>query len=109
MSSSRFLRVFLLLLVFVVAFTTANEEGECENPGECNVIVEEEEVVVIEEDPNCPSRPHIIRCAAAYLDENHNGKLERKELSDAINKLPWYSRGVLKILGSVDKIMKKVT
>lgn len=59
------------------------------------------------EDPSCPSRPHIIRCAAAYLDKNKNDKLEREELQTAIDALPWLSRGVLKILGSVDKIMQK--
>lgn len=59
------------------------------------------------EDPKCPSRPHIIRCAAHHLDVNKNNHLERKELDDAISALPWYSRGLLKILGSVDSIMKK--
>lgn len=59
------------------------------------------------EDPKCPSRPHIIRCAAATLDKNKNNKLERKELQEGIDSLPWLSRGVLKIIGSVDKIMAK--
>lgn len=123
MLSSRFLRFLLLLAVVLAAVTTcsANEaeaaaeatSGECaEGEGECKVVVEEEvieeEVISMqEEDPSCPSRPHIIRCAAHYLDTNHNGKLERSELSNAIDKLPWYSRGILKIIGSVDKIMKK--
>lgn len=59
------------------------------------------------EDPSCPSRPHIIRCAAKYLDANKNQKLERSELETAISELPWLARGVLKIIGSVDKIMDK--
>mmetsp|Transcript_6383 Transcript_6383/g.6059 ORF Transcript_6383/g.6059 Transcript_6383/m.6059 type:complete len:142 (-) Transcript_6383:217-642(-) len=59
------------------------------------------------EDPSCPSRPHIIRCAGKYLDTNKNKLLERKELETAIDTLPWYGRGVLKIIGSVDKIMAK--
>jgi hypothetical protein len=59
------------------------------------------------EDPSCPSRPHIIRCAAKYLDTNRNKKLERSELETAISELPWLARGVLKIIGSVDKIMDK--
>lgn len=59
------------------------------------------------EDPSCPSRPHIIRCAAKYLDTNKNKKLERSELETAIAELPWLARGVLKIIGSVDKIMDK--
>ena len=47
------------------------------------------------EDPKCPSRPHIIRCAAATLDKNKNNKLERKELQEGIDSLPWLSRGEL--------------
>jgi hypothetical protein len=58
------------------------EELECETP-----------VVAEEEDPKCPSRPHIIRCAAHHLDTNKNGSLERAELQSAIDQLPWYSRG----------------
>jgi len=57
--------------------------------------------------PNCPSRKHVIACAAKYLDKNENGLLERSELQGAIDKLPWLSRGLLKILGSVDKMMTK--
>jgi len=59
------------------------------------------------EDPKCPSRPHIIRCAGEFLDKNKNKLLERSELEDAIDSLPWYAKGVLKIIGSVDKIMVK--
>lgn len=55
----------------------------------------------------CPDRDHIVRCAAKYLDTNANGKLERGELKAAIAKLPWYARGVLEIIGSVNKMMKK--
>ena len=33
--------------------------------------------------------------------------LERSELETAINGLPWISRGILKVIGSIDKIMKK--
>eukprot|EP00587_Corethron_hystrix_P016284 CAMPEP_0113304310 /NCGR_PEP_ID=MMETSP0010_2-20120614/4387_1 /TAXON_ID=216773 ORGANISM="Corethron hystrix, Strain 308" /NCGR_SAMPLE_ID=MMETSP0010_2 /ASSEMBLY_ACC=CAM_ASM_000155 /LENGTH=88 /DNA_ID=CAMNT_0000158501 /DNA_START=312 /DNA_END=578 /DNA_ORIENTATION=- /assembly_acc=CAM_ASM_000155 len=33
--------------------------------------------------------------------------LEKKELEDAIDTLPWYMKGVLKIIGSTDMIMKK--
>eukprot|EP00536_Pseudo-nitzschia_multiseries_P002259 jgi/Psemu1/294763/fgenesh1_pm.30_\ len=58
-------------------------------------------------DPNCPSRDVIIRCAGKYLDTNENGKLDRPELQGAIDQLPWYARGILQILGSVDKMMKK--
>jgi len=59
------------------------------------------------EDPSCPSRPHIVRCAAAYLDTNKNNQLEKEELESAISSLPWYARGILKIIGSVGTIMEK--
>lgn len=41
------------------------------------------------------------------MDTNQNQKLERSELETAINGLPWFARGVLKVIGSIDKIMKK--
>ena len=60
-----------------------------------------------EEDPSCPSRPHVIRCAAKYLDTNKNGALEKSELEVAMNAVPWLLRSLLNIIGSVDAIMKK--
>lgn len=81
-------------------------------------VVEENTAAVVEDtpaaakpviDPKCPDRDHIIRCAGAYLDTNKNNKLDRSELQAAIDSLPWYAQGVLKILGSVDKMMKKVS
>ena len=59
-----------------------------------------------EEDPSCPSRALIIRCAGKHLDTNQNGKLDRDELETAITALPWYARGILQILGSVDKMVR---
>ena len=59
-----------------------------------------------EEDPICPSRALIIRCAGKHLDTNQNGKLDRDELETAITALPWYARGILQILGSVDKMVR---
>jgi hypothetical protein len=59
------------------------------------------------ENPKCPSRQHVTLCAGRYLDANKNGKLERAELQAAIDSLPWYGRGILNILGSVDKMMQK--
>lgn len=56
------------------------------------------------QDPKCPGRDHVVRCAGKYLDANQNGLLERSELQSAIDGLPWYARGVLSILGSVDKV-----
>jgi len=62
------------------------EQGECENP-------EAKISDAPPEDPNCPSRAYVIRCAGIHLDKNQNGKLERAELQSAIDKLRWYSRG----------------
>merc|ERR1719183_357854 len=60
------------------------------------------------DDDDCPiSRPEMIRCAAKHLDTNKNQKLDREELETAIDRLPWLSKGVLKIIGSVDMIMSK--
>mmetsp|Transcript_2598 Transcript_2598/g.5839 ORF Transcript_2598/g.5839 Transcript_2598/m.5839 type:complete len:159 (+) Transcript_2598:94-570(+) len=114
---------FLLLFIVAVAtlFTTSptlvgaescsSGEGECANP---DAPVETEEAgtetasaPAIEEDPNCPSRELIIRCAGKHLDLNKNGKLDRSELQGVIDDLPWYARSILQILGSVDKMMKK--
>lgn len=95
--------LFLLFVAIVtMASTTLAEscssgEGECANP----------DVVAAEEDPNCPSRDLIIRCAGKHLDANQNGKLDRNELEDAIGSLPWFARGILQILGSVDKMVSR--
>jgi len=102
---SKTLLVTFLSLVFcttalishVVADVQCNAaDQECVNPA-----------TVATPDPNCPSRQHVTLCAGKYLDKNQNGKLERSELQDAIDSLPWYGRGILNILGSVDKMMKK--
>ena len=81
-------------------------EETCANP-DAPAAADEESEDKEPEDPACPSRPHIIRCAAAHLDVNKNNKLEREELQGAIDSLPFLARGVLKIIGSVDKIMAK--
>jgi hypothetical protein len=102
---SRFVKFLILLLVVVGTSLATDQDGEdCATPGEC---ANPEAVKMEPEDPSCPSRPHIIRCAEAHLDTNGNKKLERAELESAINGLPWLARGVLKIIGSVDQIMKK--
>ena len=88
------LKSILLLLLTITA--QATEECPADDPT-CKAP----------EDPKCPSRPHIIRCAQAHLDTNKNDLLERSELENAIDSLPWYARGVLKVIGSVDKIMEK--
>lgn len=128
MQLARFFRV-LLLVAFLTATLTeeAKIEPDCATPGECEnpdteAVVTKDALVesavqatvgkgsvteVELDDPKCPSRPHIIRCAAINLDTNKNNKLERIELETAINALPWYSKGILKILGSIDKIMQK--
>jgi hypothetical protein len=114
-------RLTLRLLAFVVLFGVlrAEEEQQCEaSTGECanpevlatadvSAEADPETIIADKEDPSCPSRPYIIKCAGEYLDTNNNGALERDELQHAIDSLPWYSRGIISILGSVDKMMKK--
>jgi hypothetical protein len=107
MIASRFLRLFFIVLLVA---SVSGQDQECANPEECAnpvAVADAVDIAVTGEDPSCPSRPHIIRCAALYLDKDKNNKLEKSELQDAIDLLPWYSRGILKIIGSVDKIMKK--
>jgi hypothetical protein len=149
MLSSRFLRLFFFVVVLLSVVAAQEEvaaseqvaseaecaEGECANPEVDETAADTKEEV---EDPNCPSRGLVIRCAGKHLDTNGNGKLERHELETAINTLPWYARGempfcavtlklctyfskhdesnlsqsfvslgILNILGSVDKMMKK--
>ena len=93
---TKFLIVALvtLLSIFTTPIVVKAAEGECANPD-------------MVPDPKCPSRPHIVKCAAKYLDLNKDDKLDRSELETAINNLPFFSRGVLKIIGSIDKIMAK--
>jgi hypothetical protein len=84
---------------------TADADNDCSTN---TAAVQDEAVVVIDgEDSKCPSRPHVIRCAAKYLDSNHNGALERDELENAMKNVSWIVRGLLKVIGSVDSIMKK--
>ena len=96
--------LFISSPTLVRAESCSSEEGECANPDAPETPDPPAEPAV-EEDPNCPSRPLIIRCAGIHLDVNKNGKLDRVELQDAIDSLPWYARGILQILGSVDKMV----
>ena len=96
--------VYTIFLALLLAVATHAESAECATPGEC---ANPDAATVGVEDPSCPSRAHVIRCAGQVLDTNGNGKLERDELQTAIDKLPWYGRGVINILGSIDKMMKK--
>ena len=76
--------VYLSILLFssqTILLVSAKEEGECSSS-------------VLDEDPSCPSRDHIIRCAGEYMDTNKNKKLERSELEAAIDTLPWYGKGM---------------
>jgi len=103
--------LFVSLPTLIVGESCAAGEGECANPDAPDAdgtAVEEDPVKEdpVKEDPNCPSRYLIIRCAGEHLDENKNGKLDRSELQGAIDKLPWYARGILQILGSVDKMVR---
>ena len=98
---------------------TTDGAKECTAEEDCTAPPEEEEeeaateeeeestTTTEEEDPTCPSRPHIIRCAAKYLDINQNNQLERSELETAMNSVPWILRSLLNIIGSIDAIMKK--
>jgi len=82
----------------------------CANPDAAEVTEEAEEPTeeaAEDEDPSCPSRPHVVRCAAKYLDTNQNGALERSELDSIMNDVPWLLRSLLRVIGSVDAIMKK--
>jgi len=88
----------------------ADAGKECAADGSCapeESAPAESAPAVEEEDPKCPSRPHVIRCAAKYLDTNQNGALEREELDNAMGSVSWILRGFLKVIGSVDAIMKK--
>ena len=107
----RLLALTIVLLSVVVQATAADEADvstdavECGTPGECinpevdeaAEVGEEREIApsgkTVDEDPKCPSRELVIRCAGIHLDTNGNGKLEREELQIAIDRLPWYSRG----------------
>jgi hypothetical protein len=74
------------------------ENGECLNPeaeAAASTKMTTTTTTTKEEDPNCPSREYVIRCAGIHLDVNKNGLLERTELQAAIDKLPWYGRGEL--------------
>lgn len=85
----RLLRVLGLIGVALIFLTGCHAEGDCSTgEGECT----NPDAVEVE-DPTCPSRKHVIKCAEQYLDTNRNGKLDRDELEGAINKLPWYSKG----------------
>lgn len=95
MMNSSIRSILLLALIALSSNFAVQAEKDCAADGNCF------------EDPSCPSRPHIIKCAGKFLDTNQNDKLERSELETAISALPWMARGVLKIIGSVDKIMAK--
>jgi len=99
MKIPRLLPTVAVVLVNILAVSVGAEpcsSGEGNQQGECTNPVTS---------PNCPTRENIIRCAKKFLDHNNNGKLDRNELETAIDSLPWYSRGILQILGSVDKIV----
>ena len=114
-----FVRCLALWLLLNICHQIRGEEvcataGECANPdvegasdADSNEAPAEQAVLGEKEDESCPSRPFVIQCAGRFLDVNQNGLLERAELQSAIDALPWYSRGIISILGSVDKMMKK--
>lgn len=91
--------------------TATTDEAEGDAGKECaaddSACIAPDAPAAEEENPKCPSRPHVVRCAAKYLDANHNGALEREELESAMGDVSWIVRGLLKVIGSVDSIMKK--
>jgi hypothetical protein len=107
--------VVLLSLCRIQSEEVCTAAGECASPdfdtnSEANNKETKPEGTFVaenENDDSCPSRAYVIKCAGQYLDTNRNGLLERAELQSAIDALPWYSRGIISILGSVDKMMKK--
>lgn len=87
--NTRFLRFLTVIGLALVVLTSCHAEGDCSGGnGECA-----NPDAVEAEDPSCPSRKHVIKCAEQYLDTNRNGKLDRVELETAIDKLPWYGKG----------------
>jgi hypothetical protein len=70
-------------------------------------IAAPEEGNSVAEDSTCPSRPQVVRCASKYLDTDQNGASEREELDSAMKGVSWIVRGLLKVIGSTDSIMKK--
>ncbi|KAL7537199.1 hypothetical protein ACHAXR_009734, partial [Thalassiosira sp. AJA248-18] len=93
------------------AVEAAVDEDDGDAAKECaaddNSCIPPEDEPAVVEDPKCPSRPHIIRCAAKYLDTDQNGALEKEELESAMGEVSWILRSLLKVIGSVDTIMKK--
>jgi hypothetical protein len=83
------------------------DDESCKAPVDEEPIVSAKEEEMVVEDPKCPSRPHVVRCAAKYLDTDQNGALEREELDSAVKNVSWIVRGLLKVIGSTDAIMKK--
>lgn len=85
------------------------ESSEETEPATPEPVVEETKEP---EDPKCPSRPHIIRCAAKYLDTNQNGALERSELEAVMDSVPWLLRSefitVISICISCGSVLRKM-
>jgi hypothetical protein len=97
---NRFSRFTFAVLVILLVATVSRAEGECSAEGDCvnpEITSDATPEAAAEEDPSCPSRPYVIRCAGEYLDTNKNGKLERAELQTGIDKLPWYGRGACQL------------
>jgi hypothetical protein len=84
----------LLIASLCLVLLLAADAQECSNPEVCvstdGKIDDQSSSKVVVEDPKCPSRGQIIRCAGTHLDLDKNGKLERAELQQAIDQLPWY-------------------
>jgi hypothetical protein len=92
MRSFRLYKTLLIASLCLVLLLAADAQ-ECSNPEVCvstDGKIGDQSSSKVAEDPKCPSRGQIIRCAGTHLDLDKNGKLERAELQQAIDQLPWY-------------------
>jgi len=55
----------------------------------------------------CPSRQDAISCFYNKCDLNHDNKIDKLELSKAIDTyLPWYQRIPFHMFGGIDQVLK---
>tara|TARA_B110000090_G_scaffold203171_1_gene247369 strand:- start:280 stop:606 length:327 start_codon:yes stop_codon:yes gene_type:complete len=55
----------------------------------------------------CPTKKHAIKCFYQKCDLNHDHKIDRGELSGAIDSyLPWWQRIPFHVFGGIDQILK---
>jgi hypothetical protein len=70
--------------------TITTDISQSTDNSDTSTIVEAEDAIgESPSDPKCPSRSHVLKCAAKYLDLDQDRKLSRNELDTAIKTLPW--------------------